>query len=116
MMRSPKASSGDDSGDPDSSSSDSKFPPGSPSLLGQPYMAAWGSDKVVVGATKAFGWTAAQALEMCNPGASRIGGPPHEAHPLPYSLSSLERASEELRGPMEKVWGPLKDWEVSEIR
>ena len=46
------------------------YPVGAPSLLGQPYMAAWGPERLVIGASKSLGWTAEQALQMCRPESS----------------------------------------------
>lgn len=42
-----------------------EYPHGSPSLLGQPYIAAQGPKQLVVGATKSYGWTAEAALAAC---------------------------------------------------
>jgi hypothetical protein len=110
----------------------SSYPPGAPSILGQPYLAAWGSEKVVVGATKAFGWTADQALGMCSPAEARrrgrgtaLGGPGRgtalggPGGPGPASSPSTDDSDSDvelLRASMERVWSPLKGWEVSEIR
>ncbi|GIM09231.1 hypothetical protein Vretimale_13112 [Volvox reticuliferus] len=41
------------------------YPADSPSLLGQPYMAAQGPMQLVVGATKSYGWTPEDALAAC---------------------------------------------------
>ncbi len=43
------------------------YPPGAPSLLGHTYLAAHGSNSIVVGATKSFGLTPSQALMECRP-------------------------------------------------
>ena len=75
-------------------------------------MAAWGSRKIIVGATKSFGWTADQALEMCDPGESRTAMDGSGC----TSFKSLEGAVEELRLPAEKVWSPLSGWGVHEVR
>lgn len=59
------------------------FPPTSPSILGSTYLSAQGTSRLVVGATRSFGWDAAAALDMCRPqqhlvfsgaGGGRSGG------------------------------------------
>ena len=58
------------------------YPASAPSLLGQPYMAAWGQRKVIIGASKSYGWTAEQVWGMGRPaGPSTKSGRPGSRSP-----------------------------------
>eukprot|EP00798_Chlamydomonas_sp_ICE-L_P005011 gene5010-34796_t len=43
------------------------YPAGAPSVLGQTYLSSQGSEQLIVGASKSYGWSAAQSKEMCLP-------------------------------------------------
>eukprot|EP00887_Chlorella_sp_A99_P005223 scaffold1.g5223.t1 len=84
------------------SSAPGGYPPGAPSLLGSPYISAHGSRSLVVGATKRYGLTPAEALAQCAQPA--VGAP-------------AERAAAEaaLLPPAAQLWPPLGAWRVEAV-
>ncbi|GFR45839.1 hypothetical protein Agub_g7205, partial [Astrephomene gubernaculifera] len=93
------------------------YPPGRPSLLGQPYLAAQGPGRLVVGATKQYGWTAEAALEAC--GRSEYAEVTHGSAGMAAAAAEGEKAEEEvdalLRAACE-VWEPLRGWQLERVR
>ncbi|KAG2449227.1 hypothetical protein HYH02_005973 [Chlamydomonas schloesseri] len=90
------------------------YPATAPSLLGQPYLAAQSRHRLVVGATKAYGWSAEQALAACGRSEyaeARGGGDVPVAGGL-----EAQQAVEALRAAACGVWRPLSDWQVDRVR
>ncbi len=110
------------SGQLDTSAPRGGYPSGSPCLLGQPYMAAWGDRRLVVGATKDFsGWDAERAMRQCGPSQSRLRADPGgDAASLSAHLSTEWEAARGETAAMladaAGMWPPLEGWRVEEIR
>ncbi|KAI3433842.1 hypothetical protein D9Q98_003645 [Chlorella vulgaris] len=79
------------------------YPAGAPSLLGSPYIAAHGSHSVVVGATKRYGLTAAEAYRQCS-------------SPLVTDAAEAQAAAEALLPAARVLWPPLAGWQVASVR
>jgi glycine/D-amino acid oxidase-like deaminating enzyme len=79
------------------------YPAGAPSLLGSPYIAAHGSHSAVVGATKRYGLTAAEAYRQCS-------------SPLVTDAAEAEAAAEALLPAARVLWPPLAGWQVASVR
>ncbi|KXZ42873.1 hypothetical protein GPECTOR_113g285 [Gonium pectorale] len=110
------------------------YPAGRPSLLGQPYLAAQGPGRLVVGATKRYGWSARQALEACmrseyaaertraaeaaEVDATGPGAAPAAAAVADVAVDAMAdaAATEALRAAACGVWAPLSGWEVARVR
>ncbi|EFJ51714.1 hypothetical protein VOLCADRAFT_87449 [Volvox carteri f. nagariensis] len=109
------------------------YPAGSPSLLGQPYLAAQGPTRLVVGATKSYGWTPEAALAACGLTAGAGFGPPAAAMDgVAAAAAAVDRAVAEeeepkvaveaaaaveaLRQSACGVWAPLSNWQVAAVR
>ncbi len=108
------------------------YPESSPSVLGQPYLAAQG-ERLVVGASKRYGWTAEASLEACTRseyaavqgggGANGAGGG-GRSHSSSSSSSSggsgVEgedaEACRTLAAEAARVWPPLESWDVVRVR
>lgn len=79
------------------------YPAGAPSLLGSPYLAAHGGDSLVVGATKRYGLSAAEAFEQCS-------------RPLEGDPAAAAAAAGALLPAAAQLWPPLGGWRVEAVR
>ncbi|KAL4437088.1 hypothetical protein ABPG75_004227 [Micractinium tetrahymenae] len=95
--------SGGGSSDLTSSSDGGGYPAGAPSLLGSPYIAAHGSDSLVMGATKRYGLSWQEAY--CQLSA-----------PLVQDAAEVEAAAAALLPGATQLWPPLAGWRVSAVR
>ncbi|KAG1668890.1 hypothetical protein FOA52_016059 [Chlamydomonas sp. UWO 241] len=64
------------------------YPAGAPSILGSTYLSAQGSTRIVLGASREFGWSADDALAMCAPQTAVLPPPPLPPPPPPPSRQS----------------------------
>ena len=92
-----------DSGCSSGSGSGSSFPAGAPSLLGSPYIAAHGSSSAVVGATKRFGLTPAEAFAQLS-------------RPVVHDVAEAEAAADALLPAASSLWPPISGWRVEAVR
>lgn len=86
-----------------SGSSGQGYPPGAPSLLGSPYIAAHGSVSLVVGATKRYGLTPGDAFAQLS-------------HPLVRDAGEAAEAAAALLPLAAQLWPPLAGWQVEAVR
>eukprot|EP00198_Chlamydomonas_reinhardtii_P010373 XP_001699710.1 FAD-dependent oxidoreductase [Chlamydomonas reinhardtii] len=112
VMSSPAAGRGGDAAVCGAGSSE--YPAGAPSLLGQPYLAAQSRQRLVVGATKAYGWSADQALAACC--RSEYAEAHDDRVPAAAGAPAEREAVEALRAAACGVWRPLSDWQLDRVR
>ncbi len=101
-----------------------RYPEGSPSLLGSTYLAAQhGGTQLVVGATKRYGVSAEQALQGGAPSARVVRPAAVPAAPAPQlgqggaREEEAVRAAEELGERIGAVWpGVRAGWQLAEVR
>ncbi|KAG2436276.1 hypothetical protein HXX76_006587 [Chlamydomonas incerta] len=118
LVMSPPAGGGDDAAGRDGAVPSGGYPAGAPSLLGQPYLAAQGRRQLVVGATKAYGWSPDQALAACcrsEYAAAREGDTPAVTGEATTGPAEQE-AVEVLRAAACGVWRPLSAWQIDRVR
>jgi len=82
-----------------------EYPLGAPSLLGSPYIAAHGTNRVVVGATQRHRATVAEALAACGPVGSTVA-PGSEC---------WGDATEALVPAAAQIWPPIAEWKVTGV-
>lgn len=78
------------------------YPPGAPSLLGSTYISAHGTKNLVVGATKRYGLSAAEAYSQCS-------------QPAVTDAAVAHAAVEALLPPAAELWPPVAGWEVAAV-
>jgi hypothetical protein len=103
------------------------YPPGAPSILGQPYLASQGGQLLVLGASQDHEWLPTAALQECyhsdwlqHLADAAVGG--HAAEPGATAGSSIDRrpallaAAQKLLAGAAAVWPPVVAWQVAGVR
>ena len=80
------------------------YPSSGPSLTGSTYLAAHGSEQVVVGATRQFDVSVQDALSLCDPAVAE------------KSSSEAQAAAEKLLADMSGSWPAIARWNTDKIR
>ena len=90
------------------------YPDAAPSILGMPYAAAHGADRLVIGSTKRSGLSAEAALACVVAGERDSAGTAAEG--CQTASREAAAAAEELQGGIAAVWEPAAGWQVNRVR